>query len=94
MINLKDIGFNIAFGVNDYKIGTVLDNRDFVQWVVQLNIYKNQKSIQKIPVPFHKCTDEDYDNFYPPATGSIESMNAIRTQNFSLYCIDDNFKGL
>ena len=29
-INLKDIGFNIAFGVNDYKIGTVLDNRDFV----------------------------------------------------------------
>lgn len=30
MINLKDIGFNIAFGVNDYKIGTVLDNRDFV----------------------------------------------------------------
>jgi hypothetical protein len=36
-VNLTDIGFKIAFGVNDYTHGNPLDDPDYVKWVVRLN---------------------------------------------------------
>ena len=54
-----------------------------------MNDYENQRSVNKKDVKFHKCTDEDYDSFYPPGPNDVEAINAVRAQNYSLYCIDN-----
>jgi len=40
-VNLTDLGFKIAFGVNDYATGKPLDDPNFVTWTVRLNEYLN-----------------------------------------------------
>jgi len=41
MVNLTDMGFNIAFGVNDYTTGQPFDDPNYVTWSVRLNAYVN-----------------------------------------------------
>ncbi len=86
-VNLTDLGFKIAFGVNDYSHGTPLDNPDYVKWVVRLNRYENQKSVKKIDIKFHKCSQQDFDSFYPPADNSIEAIASVRQ---SLFCMNQD----
>lgn len=86
-VNLTDLGFKIAFGVNDYSHGTPLDNPDYVKWVVRLNRYENQKSVKKIDIKFHKCSQQDFDSFYPPADNSVEAIASVRQ---SLFCMNQD----
>ena len=87
-VNLTDLGFKIAFGVNDYKNGSVLDDPNYVQWIVRLNRYENQRSVNTTTnIKFHKCTQRDFDQFYPPSSSSIESVMSVKS--YSLYCIDE-----
>lgn len=60
-INLKGIGFNIAFGVGDFRSGEVLDSPDWVRWEVKLIYGLNQQQLNFTFLNFHKCTDDDYD---------------------------------
>ena len=39
---------------------------------------------------FHQCTPEDFESFYPPNPNDAEAIQAIKTGNFSLFCIDDD----
>ena len=87
-VTLNDIDFKIAFGVNDYKNGKPYDDPNYVKWVVHMNDYENQRYVNKNDVGFHKCTDEDYDSIYPPGPNDVDAINTIRTQNYSLYCIN------
>jgi hypothetical protein len=38
---LNDIGFKIAFGVNDYGTGQALDDPNYVRWIVKMGYVKN-----------------------------------------------------
>ena len=89
-VNLKDLGFKIAFGVNDYKTGEPYDDPNYVKWVVRMNDYVNQRSIKKIDVKFHKCTEADYESFYPPNPNDADAIAEITSGNYSLFCIDDD----
>jgi hypothetical protein len=40
-VNMTQLGFKIAFGVNDYTFRTAFDNPDYVKWVVRMNTYEN-----------------------------------------------------
>ncbi len=86
-VNLTDLGFKIAFSVNDYKNGSVLDDPNYVQWIVRLNRYENQRSVNTTNIKFHKCTQRDFDQFYPPSSSSIEAVMSVKS--YSLYCIDE-----
>ena len=44
-VSLKELGFKIAFGVNDYKTGEPLDDPNYVKWIVRMNDYVNQRSV-------------------------------------------------
>lgn len=89
-VNLSEIGFKLAFGVNDYKDGKPYDDPNYVKWTVRLNDYENQRSVNKQNIKFHKCTEADYDSFYPPGPNDVEAVKAIREGGYSLYCFDDN----
>lgn len=41
-VHLHEIGFKIAFGVNDYRNGVPYDDPNFVKWTVRMVSYKNQ----------------------------------------------------
>ena len=75
---LEENGFKIAFGVNDYRTGQPYDDPNFVTWTVRLNEYVNQRSVSKKNVAFHKCTEQDYDSFYPPSENDVQSIKSIR----------------
>jgi hypothetical protein len=56
-VNLTDIGFKIAFGVNDYSTGVPLDDPNFVKFSVNMVELDNQVKVATIPLKLKKCTD-------------------------------------
>lgn len=40
-VDLNDIGFNLAFGVNDFATGKPLDDPNYVRWTVGLSTWVN-----------------------------------------------------
>lgn len=40
-VNLNEIGFKLAFGVNDFATGKPLDDPNFVYWTVGLSTWVN-----------------------------------------------------
>ena len=41
-----------------------------------------------MPLSYHKCTDEDFDSFYPPSKSYINMM-ALERKLKNLYCLDN-----
>lgn len=66
-MNFNHTGLKIAFAVEDYVNRTGLDDPNYVIWDVRI-----KKSLNNIvtvePLKIHKCTDEDFDSFYPPSS--------------------------
>ena len=55
-------------------------------------LYGKRKGIeyQKI-LPYHECTDKDYDEFYPAKKQSVPLLKSIREDpDRGMYCIDWN----
>jgi hypothetical protein len=86
-LNLTDIGFKIAFGVVDYKTWEVRDDLNFVRWVVKMREGYNFITVKNIFLSFHKCTDADYDEFYPISESEKALYVKIRALR-ALYCVD------
>lgn len=64
------------------------DDPNFVRWVIQLNSCDGCAEPTPIDLTYHKCTDEDYDSFYPPEPSYVSQM-ALAKKNKYFYCIDD-----
>ena len=86
-VDYKDIGFKLAFSVNDFATGVALDDPNFVRWTVSISTWLNQKRIDNVYLSFHKCTDDDYNSFYPPSAQSVEGIKYAKS-TLDMYCID------
>ena len=86
--NLTDIGFRIAFSVIDYDSFEGRDDTNFVSWTVKLVTMLNLNVIKQIPLKYHKCTDENLNEFYP-ISSNLKNFYYKITQARSLYCIDE-----
>ena len=64
-LNLNQKNFRIAFTVESY-LNPKKQKRDenYVKYLFRLYGRKNGKYFERI-LPYHNCTDEDYDEFYP-----------------------------
>ena len=88
-INLNARNFRIAITFEDYlsPIKQKSDSR-YVKYLFR--IYGKRKGIefQKI-LPYHVCTDEDYDEFYPTKKQSLLLLQSIREDpDRGMFCID------
>ena len=45
----------------------------------------------EIPIKIHRCTDEDYEAFYAPASDYEENFASLKEKK-TLYCIDKGQK--
>ena len=60
---MKSKNFKFAFTVEDYLSSEMKNDPSYVKYVVSLSSYEGNKFYEK-QIPFHKCTDDDYDSFY------------------------------
>ena len=60
-LDLREVGFMIAFGVADFWTGESLHDSKYVQWNVQIQTGLNQKWGDKTPLTYHRCSQTDLD---------------------------------
>ena len=61
--NMKSRNFKFAFTVEDYLNPGMKNDPNYVKYLVSLASYQSGNFHDK-KIPFHKCTDDDYDSFY------------------------------
>ena len=71
--------------------GVTLDDPDYVKWIVRLKYGENQISLNKTELTYHKCTEQDFTEFYPPAK-SVENMFELLKSQKQMLCIDSDQK--
>ena len=65
LINLSERRVRLAFTIEDH-LDPKKQKSDpkYVKWLVRQSGQRNGEKFQRI-LPYHKCTDEDYNEFYP-----------------------------
>ena len=60
-MNLNERNALFAFSIEDYNAPSRLKNNDtFVKWEIRLYGKKDHETYERL-IPFHRCTDKDYD---------------------------------
>ena len=66
-LDLNKEGFYVAFSVSSMdEAGVALDDPDLVEWAPMLMEENTGSSSKYTPIPFHKCTDEDFEKMHRP----------------------------
>lgn len=86
-VDLADQGFKIAFGVMNLITKEPLENPDFVQFEVSLDLMKNLDFVDRVPLAYHRCTKADFDLFYPISVNNKEYARQL-LENQILNCMD------
>ena len=88
VLNLNEKGFRMAVSVESFLGKKQKNDPKYVKYIFRLAGKKNGISYQKI-LPYHTCTDEDYDQFYPVQTTSKKLLGKLREDpDRGLMCID------
>ena len=78
----------MAFSVEGFLDQEMKNSPEYVKWFVRLFGRKDNVEYEKI-IPHHKCTEEDYKDFYPVAPKSEKALEIIKTdEKRGLYCLD------
>ena len=69
----------MAFAVENYKTQELKDDPDqkYVKWIFQMHGRKNGEYFRKV-LPYHRCTDSDYDLFYPIKPAAEKSFIKLK----------------
>ena len=80
--------FKMAFSVEGFLTNENKNDPRYVKWFVRTVNRVDGKAGEKV-LPFHKCTEDDYAEFYPVAAKSSIGLKAVKEDpNRGLYCID------
>ena len=60
VLNLKQVNVRFAFGIEGFLDKQLKDDPAYVKWIVRQVRNVDGKEMEKF-LPYHKCTDEDYD---------------------------------
>ena len=72
-INLTERDFRIAFAVEGYYTEDLKYDPRFVKWIFKMhNVQDGVTTYQDLS--HHKCTDADYEQFYPTNDGSKDKL--------------------
>ena len=81
-----DIGFKLAWAVEDHSTLEAKDDPNYVMMQALLRVQTNNV-IKSVSLPFHKCTEDDWNEFYPPQASFVPSITSAR-QRHTYYCLD------
>lgn len=84
-----DMGFNIAFGVEEYNSRESKDNPFFVSWSPRMYYFDGDGNTNFTTLTHHRCTDEDFDKkFYKVDPSFQKQFDRVKAAK-SLFCLDD-----
>ena len=90
-LDLNEINFRMAFSVEGFLDREIKDDHRYVKYIVRIFGKRNNVEYQEM-IPFHKCTDDDWDKFHEPAKGQEDQISPIKTNpKRGMYCTDDAF---
>lgn len=88
-LNLNEHNFRIAFSVESY-LSPFKQKSDskYVKYIFRMFGKRNGKDFQRV-LNYHKCTDEDYAEFYPVKKQSESILEAIKEDpERGMFCFD------
>ena len=92
-LNLNAINFKFAFQFTGYdskdEEPKILDDPKFVKIVIKLISNANEGHTERI-IPYHKCTQDEYDEFYPIESAKEDMFSSFLVDFGELNCIDWN----
>lgn len=78
----------MAFAVEGYLSRELKDDPKYVKYLARSFGIKNGVEFERI-LPFHKCTEDDWDMFPPPSKSFKDVMTLIKTDpERGMFCID------
>ena len=87
-LNLNERNFKIAFSFEDYLTRKLKNDPRYVRWILRILRFEGNQYYEKL-LPFHECTDEEYDSFYPISSHHKSEVKNIRDDpERGLLCID------
>ena len=85
---LNEAKFRMAFSVEGYLDGENKNDPRYVKWFTRIIARKNGEEYEKL-LPHYKCTEKDYQQFYPVAAKNEKALGLIKAnEKRGLYCID------
>ena len=76
MVNLNEIGFRVAFTMENYLTKEPKNDPRYVKWIVRM--YKKTDGVFSEDIlPFHKCTWDDIKAFGPVARTHADNLDKI-----------------
>lgn len=88
IMNLNEEGFRFAFTFEGKLDRERKDDPAYVKYLVRLKGLKNGEKYEKI-LPYHDCTDSDWQEFAPPSKGASRLFSSINTDpKRGFYCVD------
>ena len=88
VINLNDINFRFAFTVEGYLDREMKADPAYVKYLVRIFGIKDGIEYQEF-IPYHRCTDDDWAQFYPPADSARDGWETIRDDpKRGFFCLD------
>ena len=88
-VNLNEIEFKFAFSYRNRETHSLVDDPRYVKYIVRKTGIRNGTEYEEL-LPFHKCTDDDYAGFYPPAKNSVDDVKEIRSDpTKNIFCLDE-----
>ena len=90
-VNLSQENFRIAFTVEQYTWNPKqLNDLRYIKYIFRLYGKRKGEYYQRI-LPYHTCTDDDYDKFYPVKKSSVSFLKKIRENpERGMFCLDWN----
>ena len=87
--NLNEANFRIAFTVEDYYAPHQLKDDDrYVRWLFRVLGKKNGVYFENF-IPYHKCTEADYSDFFKIEESAEKKLNEIKSDpSRDFLCLD------
>mmetsp|Transcript_8518 Transcript_8518/g.10517 ORF Transcript_8518/g.10517 Transcript_8518/m.10517 type:complete len:124 (-) Transcript_8518:834-1205(-) len=83
----REDDFMMGFTMQTFGSSSVKDDPRFIKWFAVTYISIDGKLSTDKLIELKKCTEEDYDRFYPPERNSAPEFANIREQK-GLFCLD------
>ena len=88
LVDLNDKNFRLAFAAQGQFDGKSRDDEKYVKWYARLSGQKDGIEINK-PLPFHRCTEEDLDDFNPVIGYQASILEQVKSDpEKSMFCLE------
>ena len=86
-LNLRDMPFRIAFGVEGYLDKELKDDETYIKTYTRMLYQSDGKTGEKM-IPHRRCLPSDFDEFSPVESTDKDMLKEFKDGKRSLFCPD------